>query len=123
MTTSVRNHAFLKIVLASTVAIAAACTAQQNTSSPSPMASTALKGGDTAHDHNSAAGDDKGYIKGWYNGEEVELFYTKTYFCVEPPSSGAPSNCEIGADATVAPRPGPIPTIYAIAAAGGIQVD
>jgi hypothetical protein len=46
------------------------------------------------------------------------LYYTKTYFCAEPPSSAAPSNCELGADAGVAPRPGPIPTIYAIAAAG-----
>lgn len=33
-------------------------------------------------------------------------------------ASGAQSNCEIGAPSEEAPRPGPIPTIYAIAAAG-----
>ena len=52
----------------------------------------------------------------------MHLYYTKSYFCAEPPASGAPTNCEIGGDAEVDPRPGPIPTIYAIAAAG-IQSD
>jgi len=61
---------------------------------------------------------DKGYIDGWFDGREVQLYYTKSYFCAEPPLSGAPSDCEIGAPAEVAPRPGPIPTIYAIAAVG-----
>lgn len=60
----------------------------------------------------------KGYIDGWFDGSEVQLYYTKAYFCAEPPSSGAPSDCEIGAPAEVGPRPGPIPTIYAIAAVG-----
>ncbi len=73
--------------------------------------------------HNAAAGADKGYINGWFDGEDVSLFYTKSFFCKEPPSSGAPSDCVIGADAEVHPRPGPIPTIYAIAAAPGIQPD
>jgi hypothetical protein len=69
------------------------------------------------------ASDDKGYIDGWFNGETVQLYYTKVFFCEQPPSSGAPTGCEIGADPEVAPRPGPIPTIYAIATAGGIQPD
>src|SRR5262245_56494008 len=69
---------------------------------------------------NSGAQDDHGYIDGWFNGERVQLYYTKTFFCAEPPDSGAGSHCELGADAETAPRPGPIPTIYAIAAAGGI---
>jgi hypothetical protein len=73
---------------------------------------------DTPAGHNSAADGDKGYIKGWYNGGEVELFYTKSYYCQEPPDSAAPTGCEIGEDAITPPRPGPIPTIYAIAAAG-----
>ncbi len=67
--------------------------------------------------------NDHGYIDGWFDGETVQLHYTKTFFCAEPPDSGASSNCEVGADAEVAPRPGPIPTIYAIAAVGGIQPD
>ena len=67
--------------------------------------------------HLAVAGD-KGYIDGWFNGETVQLYYTKAYFCEEPPSSGADSHCEVGAPADTAPRSGPIPTIYAIAAAG-----
>src|SRR5438067_1078664 len=58
---------------------------------------------------------DKGLLDGWFNGETVQLYYTKAFFCVEPPDSGAASHCEVGADADTAPRPGPIPTIYAIA--------
>ena len=72
--------------------------------------------------HNAAAGTEKGYIDGWLDGETVSLHYTKWFFCEEPPASGAASNCEVGAPAEVNPRPGPIPTIYAIAAVG-IQPD
>jgi hypothetical protein len=77
--------------------------------------------GSTADDNRAA--DDKGYIDGWFNGETVQVHYTKVFFCDQPPSSGATTECEIGADPEVAPRPGPIPTIYAIAAVGGIQPD
>jgi hypothetical protein len=75
-----------------------------------------------AFNYNSAADASKGYISGWFDGDDVRLHYTKWYFCAEPPQSGAASNCEIGAAAEVAPRPGPIPKIYAIAAVG-IQPD
>src|SRR5215471_13469953 len=71
---------------------------------------------------NAAAHDDKGLIDGWFEGRTVELYYTKTFYCANPTLSGAPSGCEIGADADAPPRGGPIPTIYAIAAAG-IQPD
>ena len=83
------------------------------------LASTVLLIG--ACNPNSAAHEDKGYIDGWFNGERVQLYYTKTFFCAEPPASGADTGCALGADAETAPRPGPIPAIYAIAAAGGIQ--
>jgi hypothetical protein len=66
------------------------------------------------------ASDDKGYIDGWVDGDTVHLYYTKSFFCAEPPESGATTSCELGADAETPPRPGPIPTIYAIAAVGGI---
>lgn len=68
--------------------------------------------------HAVSQSEAKGYIDGWFDGGEVQLYYTKSYFCAEPPLSGAPSDCEIGGPAEVAPRPGPIPTIYAIAAVG-----
>jgi hypothetical protein len=67
---------------------------------------------------NSAAGDAKGYISGWLDGETMSLRYTRLYFCAEPPESAVESNCEIGAGPTVAPRSGPIPKIYALAPAG-----
>ena len=74
----------------------------------------------SAHHSNRkvAEKEDKGLIDGWFEGRTLELYYTKTYYCANPPSSGAPSGCEIGADAEAPPRGGPIPTIYAIAAAG-----
>jgi hypothetical protein len=62
--------------------------------------------------------EDKGYIDGWFDGREVQLYYTKSFFCAEPPLSGAPSDCVIGAPPEVAARPGRVPIIYAIAAAG-----
>jgi len=67
--------------------------------------------------HGSTA-DEKGNIDGWVDGQDVQLYYTRVYFCAEPPSSGAPTNCELGAPGEVQPRPGPIPAIYAIAAVG-----
>jgi hypothetical protein len=70
------------------------------------------------HNHNAADGADKGYIDGWFDGRDVSLRYTKSYFCAEPPLSGAASNCVIGAGAEVAPRPGKIPLIFAVAAVG-----
>ena len=114
------------LFFASVVALVAACTTSNTPTAPtSSQTSAALAhhGHDTAgaDPANSAAHEDKGYIDGWFNGEKVQLYYTKTFFCVEPPASGAGSNCELGADAETAPRPGNIPTIYAIAAAGGIQ--
>jgi hypothetical protein len=68
--------------------------------------------------YHSSSGIDAGYIDGWMDGETVQLRYSKSFFCVEPPSSGAATGCEIGADAETAPRPGSIRNIYAIAAVG-----
>jgi hypothetical protein len=67
---------------------------------------------------NSAAGDTKAFIGAWLDGEAVRLRYTRSYFCQEPPSSVAPSGCEIGALPEDFPRSGPIPVIYAIAPIG-----
>ena len=71
-----------------------------------------------ADNPNSAAGDAKGIIYGWLNGETVPLRYTRLYFCAEPPESAVSTKCEVGADATVDPRSGPIPLMYALAPVG-----
>lgn len=60
-----------------------------------------------------------GTTAGWMDGQTVTFFYTKDFFCAEPPESGAPSKCEVGADATVDPRPDHnIPELYVITPMG-----
>jgi len=67
---------------------------------------------------NSAADDTSATIGAWLDGEAVRLRYTRSYFCENPPSSNAPSGCEIGALPQDFPRGGPIPVIFALAPAG-----
>jgi len=116
------NHVIVRTTLAGTVLLVVACTSQNAPTAPTAAARIG-QSAHAGHDDISAAHDDKGYIDGWFEGETVKLHYTKSYFCEEPPASGAPSDCELGAPAEVPPRPGPIPIIYAIAAAGGISPD
>ena len=104
---------------------AVSCSKPGGPTGPSSVASgsgvASIAPEDGAHLHTAATTpgpEDKGYIDGWFEGSDVQLYYTKSYYCAEPPSSGADSNCEIGAPPQESPRPGPIPTIYAIAAAG-----
>lgn len=63
-------------------------------------------------------GAEVGTTDGWEDGETVTFFYNKDYFCNEPPSSGASSKCELGAEPEVAPRGGLIPTLYVIVPLG-----
>src|SRR5215467_10714823 len=67
---------------------------------------------------NSAAGDAKGIIHGWFDGQQVDLRYTRLYFCAAPPTSNVDTGCEVGAPPTISPRSGPIPKIYALAPVG-----
>jgi hypothetical protein len=68
--------------------------------------------------HNSASGDAKGTTPGWLDGREVTFFYPKSFFCKEPPTSGATSNCELGAEAEVPPRSGELPVLYVMTPLG-----
>jgi hypothetical protein len=106
--------------------ITVACSDQAAPTTPTALAGSARSthashnttgAGESASNH-VATSDDKGYIDGWIEGQDVQLYYTRSYFCAEPPSSGATTNCELGAPGEVDPRPGLIPTIYAIAAVG-----
>lgn len=49
-----------------------------------------------------------GFTDAWFNGRTVQLGYSHQFFCVEPPSSDAPSDCEAGAPAMTAPPSGPV---------------
>src|SRR6185312_4723563 len=67
---------------------------------------------------NARNGASSGTTLGWDNGMTVTFFYTKEFFCRQPPSSGAPSQCEVGADGTVDPRPGKSPVLYVMTPIG-----
>jgi hypothetical protein len=68
--------------------------------------------------HQSSAGDDKGFTGGWYDGRDVEFFYNKDFFCKEPPASGADSGCIVGAEPQTPPRGGNIPVLYVMTPLG-----
>ena len=59
-----------------------------------------------------------GTTDGWLDGQTVTFFYPKDYFCAEPPTSGADSNCELGAEPQVAPRGGDAPVLYVMTPLG-----
>src|SRR5437867_3866130 len=44
-----------------------------------------------------------GFTKAWLNGKTVFLEYSHTFFCAQPPESGAVTQCEAGARDTVDP--------------------
>lgn len=72
---------------------------------------------------NAQGGADVGFTDGWMNGRTVSFFYTKNFFCAQPPSSAAPSGCEVGEDGTVDPRPGRIPVLYVMTPIGFRPAD
>jgi hypothetical protein len=82
-------------------------------------ASTDLSSGEP----NAAAGETRAIIGAWLDGEPVELRYTRSYHCEEPPESIASTGCELGAPPEDFPRGGRIPIIYAIAPAGFVPSD
>ncbi len=49
-----------------------------------------------------------GITDGWFQGSTVEFQYSHDFFCQEPPSSGASSNCEAGGAARVDPPSGDV---------------
>ena len=68
--------------------------------------------------HNAQGDAEFGFTGGWLDGEDVQFFYNKNFFCKEPPSSGAASGCEIGAEPETAPRSGNIPVLYVMTPLG-----
>src|SRR5215831_1586731 len=81
---------------------------------------TPLSGVSHQHHFSSAEAEQAphGFTEGWLDGDTVQFFYTKDFFCEPPPTSGAPSQCEVGEDGTVDPRPGPKPTLYVMTPLG-----
>lgn len=72
----------------------------------------------TMHNLHANQADEHGFTGGWLNGQTVQFFYTRDFFCEPPPTSGAPSQCEVGEDGDTDPRPGPIPTLFVMTPLG-----
>ena len=49
-----------------------------------------------------------GYTDAWLGGNTVQLEYSHKFFCERPPSSGASTECEAGAEAKTAPPSGAV---------------
>ena len=49
-----------------------------------------------------------GFTEAWLNGQTVDLEYSHDFFCQQPPSSGASSQCEVGAGAQTNPPSGSV---------------
>jgi hypothetical protein len=108
-----RNRYLLGLTLmAATAGAAIAACRDRETTAPRPP------GVSMAMNQNAQGGAAKGFTAGWLDGQTVQFFYVKDFFCAEPPASGAPSKCEVGEDGTVDPRPGPIPELYVITPMG-----
>jgi len=55
----------------------------------------------------------------WFEGDEVQLDYTRQFECKMPPSAGSSSGCEMGADAQTSPTNGTsIPVLYVMVPLG-----
>jgi hypothetical protein len=87
---------------------------------PSISAPSAASRDQSLNAHDDAA---FGFTDGWQNGATVSFFYSKPFFCAQPPSSAAPSGCEVGEDGTVDPRPGKIPVLYVMTPVGFRPAD
>ena len=113
-----RTHRLVKAVAILVATVVGACAApERTTGSRASSLANAIPQFDTDNP-NSAAGDAKGIIHGWLDGQTVDLRYTRLYFCAAPPTSAVSTGCEVGAPATISPRSGPIPKIYALAPVG-----
>jgi len=71
---------------------------------------------------NQVDGADFGFTAGWFQGNTVQFFYHKPFFCRTPVEDGkavgSTTECEVGSDGTVDPRPGSIPTLFVMTPIG-----
>ena len=55
----------------------------------------------------------------WFDGDEVQLDYTRQFECKMPPSAGSATGCEMGADAQTSPTNGTsVPVLYVMVPLG-----
>lgn len=93
---------------------------------PMPTSSAmAMPGMSPSFEGSGSSGAQTGFTPGWLNGKTVKFFYhTNNFFCRTPVADGQPvgatSKCEVGADATIDPRPADhsIPNLYVVTPVG-----
>src|SRR5207302_9929747 len=63
-----------------------------------------------------------GFTAGWLQGQTVQFFYHKPFFCRTPVEDGnavgSTTACEVGSDGTVDPRLGSIPILFVMTPIG-----
>ena len=59
-----------------------------------------------------------GTTEGWLDGRTVTFFYTRPFFCQEPPSSSAESGCEVGESGTAPVGNPDIPEVWVLVPLG-----
>ena len=76
---------------------------------------------------NQVDGADFGFTAGWLQGNTVQFFYHKPFFCRTPVEDrhpvGSATDCEVGSDGTADPRPGSIPTLFVMTPIGFRPAD
>lgn len=105
----VRFPTVVALTVATTIAVLTGCSDPASVSTPDHSAQ---------FNHNAVGEADFGTTAGWADGKKVEFFYRKDFFCRQPPTSGATSQCELGAEPTVPPRGGRIPVVYVMTPLG-----
>ena len=111
------------VLCAATLLILTACADSKTLDSVDPSGAGDISRQLEPGEPNAGAGDTKAFIGAWLDGEAVQLRYTRSYYCEEPPASIVSTECEIGAPPENFPRQGPLPKIYAIAPAGFTPSD
>jgi hypothetical protein len=76
---------------------------------------------------NQVDGAEFGFTAGWFQGNTVQFFYHRPFFCRTPVEDGNPvgstTGCEAGSDGTVDPRPGSIPILFVMTPIGFRPAD
>src|SRR5438876_10019018 len=72
--------------------------------------------------HNQVGDAEFGFTAGWLQGQTVQFFSHKPFFCRTPVADGnavgSTTACEVGSDGTVDPRLGSIPILYVMTPIG-----
>ncbi len=105
------------LLAAVALTMATVATGCADTSTPTGIAPAARASSSVTPDM-AHMGATIGNTLGWSDGATVTFHYTKEFFCQQPPTSGATSQCELGANAEVPPRGGLIPILYVIVPLG-----